>query len=121
MKLPFVQRAWYKNGRLEAYMKKENLNETDIRQNFKDFSTSPVCIQLLLAMDDFAEETDIEWMFLSASDPAYDKKMAALQQKRKFKTWFKALVADFVGLEKSSKDGRASSIRKYIDGVKKDE
>ena len=89
-----------------------------MRLMFKDFSENDLFRALLLAMDDFAEEIDIDWMSLPVDDPAYEKKMAAFQQKRKFKGWFKRLINDFVGLETSAKSSGRGNIRKYIDGVK---
>ena len=116
--MAFFEKPWFKRGRFNNFLKKNNIAVDDMRLMFKDFSENDLCKALLLAMDDFAEEIDIDWMALDVSDPAYDKKMAALQQKRKFKGWFKRLISDFVGLETSANDNGRGNIRKYIDGVK---
>jgi len=100
--MAFFEKAWYKRGRFKSFLDREGISQDDMRQNFHTFTGTKEYEAMLLAMDDFAEETEASWMELDVTDKAYALKMARLQERRKFKGWFKRLIHDFVELNESA-------------------
>jgi len=111
--MAFLKKSWFKRGRFKKFLQKENISADDMRQMWSDFTGTKEYEAMLLAMDDFAEETEVSWMELDVSDPHYAMKMAKLQERRKFKGWFKRLVHDFVSLDESADVSGRNNISKY--------